>query len=73
MPWNPIGGILDERDYVRPMTWMINDLYDQRPGPFKRIQDREFQMIASISKTQIINYAKYVLNGRLPQSVSFFA
>ena len=29
------------------------------------IQDREFQMIASISKTQIINYAKYVLTGRL--------
>ena len=65
MAWNPIGSILDERDYERSTTWTINDLYDQRPGPFKRIQDREFQMIVSMSKTQIMNYAKYVLTGRL--------
>ena len=64
MTWNPIGSILDERDYIRSVTWTINDLYDPRPGTFKRIQDRDFQMIDSMSLTEIINYAKYVLTSR---------
>ena len=64
MAWNPIGSILDERDYIRSVTWTINDLYDPRPGTFKRVQDREFQMIVSMSKTQVINYGKYVLTSR---------